>query len=80
MLATGARTSTADVRAAYAAWCRAEGTQELSQQMFGRELRSRWGIDTAKSNGRRHYVGLTLYADVDEPDSDDPRDTPWDQR
>lgn len=80
MLATGARTATVDVRAAYAAWCRAEGVQELNQTAFGRELRSRWGIDVARSNGRRHYVGLTLYADLDEPESDDPRDTPWDQR
>ena len=80
MLATGARTATVDVRAAYAAWCRAEGVQELNQTAFGRELRSRWGIDVARSNGRRHYVGLDLYADVDEPDSDDPRNTPWDQR
>lgn len=80
MLATGARTSTAEVRAAYAAWCRAEGTQELSPQMFGRELRSRWSIETVKSNGRRLYSGMTLYADADESDSEDPRDTDWSQR
>lgn len=80
IMITGAgRTQTAAVRAAYARWCKNEGVVELSQQAFGRELRTRWNVAVERSHGRRHYVGITLLAD-DEPDSDDPRDVPWDQR
>lgn len=58
-----AREQTSDVRSAYAAWCRDEGEQEISPQMFGRELRTRFGVRVTRSNGRRQYVGMTLYAD-----------------
>ena len=59
-LSSAARTNTADVRAAYTAWCRQEGATELSQQAFGRELRSRWGIGTTRGHGKRFYTGLDL--------------------
>lgn len=79
-----ARVPTAEMRAAYLSWCKSEGGPDLSQQMFGRELRARWNIDTTRSHGRRYYTNVTLLADDDEPatgyDPDDPRNTPWDQR
>lgn len=65
-----AREVTSDVRTAYAAWCRDEGEQEISPQMFGRELRTRFGIHAKRSHGRRYYVGMTLFADpATEPES-----------
>ncbi|MEV6526870.1 phage/plasmid primase, P4 family [Longispora sp. NPDC051575] len=54
------RTSTADVRGAYESWCAEEGERPISSQMFGRELRSRFGIGSTRSNGRRFYLGVTL--------------------
>ena len=76
---TPGREDTADVRAAYLKWCRAEGEQESSPQVFGRELRARWGVTQIRSNGRRFYQGMLLTSDLDEPD-DEPRSLPWDQR
>jgi putative DNA primase/helicase len=60
------RTSTSEVRAAYTEWCRKEGEKELSPQVFGRELRTRYDIAQARANGRRYYTGLTLLLDPDE--------------
>lgn len=74
------RVNTSEVRSAYAKWCRAEGEAEVSPQAFGRELRSRWGIEATRSNGARFYVGVTLLSDSEEPEDDDPRATAWDQR
>lgn len=70
-LSRGSKVATADVRAAYAAWCRQEGATELSQQTFGRELRSRWGIDKARSHGKGFYVGMDLLRGAD--DAGDPQ-------
>ena len=66
-----AREPTATVRAAYLQWCRDEGEVALSAQAFGRELRSRFGIKTSKSNGKRLYVGMILYADPDDESGDE---------
>lgn len=76
------KVGTAEVRSAYMKWCRAEGEAEVSPQVFGRELRTRWGIDVTKSNGKKFYTGATLLADEDDdqPELDDPRATAWDQR
>jgi hypothetical protein len=55
------------LRAAYEDWCRAEGEIPLKPQVLGRELRTRFGIDQKRSNGRRLYVGVALVAnDVDD--------------
>lgn len=59
------RVNTADMRSAYETWCRREGERPISPQMFGRELRARWQVGDAKSNGARFYTGVTLV--VDEP-------------
>lgn len=61
------RLLTAELRAAYTKWCAEEGERPLSPQVFGRELRTRYDIEQTRSNGRRYYVGITLYADENEP-------------
>lgn len=60
---------TKDVRAAYERWCGEEGERPITPQVFGRELRSRFAIETKRSHGRRFYTGVTLLSDDDEPDS-----------
>ena len=79
---TDYRADTKRTREVYERWCRAEGEQALTPQMFGRELRTRFGVQGGKSNGRRMYFGLGLRADETGPDAkdDDPRSTPWEQR
>lgn len=77
------KTNQTVVRAAYESWCHGEGETPLTAQMFGRELKSRYRMTTAKSNGKRFYVGLSMIERRSEgslPYDDDPRATPWDQR
>ena len=60
-------TLTAKLRGAYEDWCKTEGEVPLKPQVLGRELRTRFGIEQKRSNGRRMYVGVALVAnDVDE--------------
>jgi putative DNA primase/helicase len=61
------RTNTADVRGAYTRWCSDQGEKAVSPQVFGRELRTRYGIEQVRSNGARFYAGLSLLKD----DNDD---------
>jgi P4 family phage/plasmid primase-like protien len=75
-----ARVEMAELRKAYDAWCREQREDALTAQSFGRQLRQRFDIGTAKSHGRRFYTNVTLYAPEDEAESDDPRETRWDQR
>jgi putative DNA primase/helicase len=70
------RVKVSEVRSAYEEWCRSEGDQPLSSQVFGRELRIRYGIESKKSNGVRHYAGMTLYA----ADTDASAETHWSDR
>lgn len=65
---SAARENTASVRRAYESWCRDEGERVISPQGFGRELRTRFDVGQAKSNGMRFYTGMTLLADETEPD------------
>lgn len=53
-------TNTARLRSGYDDWCRAEGELPLKPQVFGRELRTRFGIEQKRSNGKRFYVGIAL--------------------
>jgi hypothetical protein len=69
------RVDTRDLRAAYERWCTDEGEKPISPQVLGRELRTRFGIDSDRSHGRRFYVGVSLLSDEDEP-----ADTPWNDR
>jgi putative DNA primase/helicase len=64
---THVTTLTAKLRGAYEDWCKTEGEIPLKPQVLGRELRTRFGIDQKRSNGRRMYVGVALVAsDVDD--------------
>jgi putative DNA primase/helicase len=69
------RLETSLLRKKYEDWCRDEGEKPCSAQALGRELRSRWSIEQARSNGRRYYLGITLLAD-----EDDPSDPHWSDR
>jgi putative DNA primase/helicase len=71
-----ARVATRDMRAAYESWCRDEGQRPISAQMFGREIRARYGVADARSNGRRYYTGVTLL----HPEDDEPTDGHWSDR
>ena len=62
------RLNTAELRRAYTTWCDAEGEKPMSPQVFGRELRTRYGVEQARSHGRRYYLGIDLYADEEEPE------------
>jgi P4 family phage/plasmid primase-like protien len=75
-----ARVEMSDLRKAYDAWCREQHEDALSSQAFGRQLRQRFEIGTAKSHGRRFYTNVTLYAPETEAGAEDPRETRWDQR
>ncbi len=72
-----AKVKTSELRQAYEAWCRDAGEAPMSSKALTRELRSRWGIDTAKGGlGVRFYSRVTLLADPDEPD----RELTWSDR
>lgn len=73
------RTNTAKVRAAYTAWCQQEDERELSPQVFGRELKTRFGIESERSHGQRFYIGFDLGDDPDDDPDSDP-ELRWDQR
>lgn len=66
---TGAhlKTESKAVRAAYEAWCLAEGEKALANNQFGRELKL-LGIEKQKSNSRVFYLGVRLITDEEEPD------------
>lgn len=76
----GARVEISELRKAYDAWCRAQHEDGMNTTAFGRQLKQRFGIGVAKSNGRRFYTNVTLYVPEDEPESEDPREIRWDQR
>lgn len=65
------RVDTAEMRRCYEGWCRSEGEKVISPQVFGRELKSRFGVGYARANGRRFYANVSLI----EPD--EPEERPW---
>lgn len=74
-----ARVEMGELRRAYDAWCREQHEDEMSSQAFGRQLKQRFNVGTAKSNGRRFYTNIMLYAPetADAGESADPRETSW---
>lgn len=56
----GVRTPTADLVHDFKRWCQEEHEPDMTLQMFGREVRQRFGIKQEKSNGYRYYVGIRL--------------------
>ncbi|WP_018135428.1 phage/plasmid primase, P4 family [Acaricomes phytoseiuli] len=63
------RTNTTHIRTTYTAWCRANGEYEVSPQVFGRELRTRFNVQQIRSNGKRFYTNMTLL-DTDDLDEE----------
>ncbi|MEQ6898987.1 phage/plasmid primase, P4 family [Microbacterium sp. KR10-403] len=63
-----ARVDRADLRRAYDAWCDEQHEHPLSAQAFGRQLRQRFDVGSAKSNGRRFYTNVILYQPEDTAD------------
>lgn len=73
-----ARVEMSELRKAYDTWCREQHEDALSAQAFGRQLRQRFDIGSAKSHGRRFYTNVVLYApETDGDGSEDPRSTSW---
>ncbi len=62
--------NTRHARAAYEMWCKEEGEQPLTPQMFGRELRTRCQVEVRKSNGERFYTNIALAVGRDRSGSD----------
>ncbi|MGK9222272.1 bifunctional DNA primase/polymerase [Microbacterium barkeri] len=75
-----ARVEMSEVRRVYDAWCDEQGERELSAQSFGRQLKQRFDIGTAKSNGRRYYTGILLAGtETDTPAADEAPKGWWDR-
>jgi putative DNA primase/helicase len=75
-----ARVEMSELRKAYDVWCREQHEDAVTTTAFGRQLKQRFNIGTAKSNGRRFYTNVVLYAPEVDDEGDDPRETRWDQR
>jgi len=65
------RVNMTDARRAYERWCDEAGEEPVTPKRFGMELRERWGVEVAKSNGKKFYTGLALLADESDP-ADEP--------
>jgi putative DNA primase/helicase len=48
------------VRAAYEAWCHAEGETPVNPKAFGLAMKNRFAVALVRSNDARWYVGLTV--------------------
>lgn len=67
-----------ELRRAYDAWCREQHEDALSSTAFGRQLKQKFEIGAAKSNGRRFYTNVMLYAPEDDDGGRaDSRETSW---
>ena len=75
-----ARVEMSELRKAYDGWCREQHEDAVTTTAFGRQLKQRFDIGSAKSNGRRFYTNVTLYAPERDDEGEDPRETRWDQR
>lgn len=74
-----ARVEMGELRRAYDAWCREQHEDALTTTAFGRQLKQKFDIGTAKSHGRRFYTNIMLYAPetAEAGESADPRETSW---
>lgn len=66
------RIRTSKLRAAYEQACREVGDEPVTARRFTQELRDRFGVGTAKSNGARFFTGITLLQVDDDTVDDDP--------
>jgi putative DNA primase/helicase len=74
---SGCREVTTDVMNRYRRWCENNGERVMPGQTFGRELRSRFNVDVAKSNGRKLYTNLRLRAPSAEVEDGRPEQMHW---
>lgn len=72
---TMVRVGRKQMRDAYTAWCRDEGIDPVSAVVFNREVRARFDIGEAKSDGSRFHTNCTLLADGVQDEMDLPRST-----
>lgn len=62
------RVKTRDLRNAYESWCGDVGEAAVSPKRFGQELRERFNVTEAKSNGQRFYARIMLTeTEAEEP-------------
>ncbi|GEL17661.1 phage/plasmid primase, P4 family [Pseudonocardia asaccharolytica] len=57
-------------RAAYEAWCADEGDLPVKPRTLGLTLRTRFGVESSRTNRDRFYVGLALLSERDEDPND----------
>ena len=67
------RIRTSKLREAYERACREVGDEPVSARRFTQELRDRFGVTSARSNGQRFSLGITLIEVPDDHD-DEPDD------
>lgn len=72
-----ARVEMTELRRAYDTWCKEQHEDSVSAQAFGRQLRQRFNVGSSKSNGRRFYTNIALYAPEDADEPQDPRAGDW---
>lgn len=68
---THVKTDTKTILHAYREWCDEQGERAMSTTRFGRELKTRFGVTVAKSNGDRAYTNVCLAEGGDE------HEDPW---
>lgn len=66
------RCSVTELRAAYESWCREVGEEPVAAKRLSQELRDRFGVGEAKSNGRRFYTRICLLDVEENTDESDP--------
>lgn len=71
------RVEMSELRKAYDAWCREQHEDAVTTTAFGRQLKQKFGIGSAKSNGRRFYTNVTLYSPEVDHDDAQPEQTIW---
>lgn len=71
-----ARVEMGELRRAYDAWCKEQHEDAMSSTAFGRQLKQKFEIGTAKSSGRRFYTNIMLYAQETEETNSGSTD-PW---
>lgn len=71
------RVEMSELRKAYDAWCKEQHEDALTTTAFGRQLKQKYGIGSAKSNGRRFYTNVTVYAPESVADDDGAGQQSW---
>jgi len=64
------------LRTAYDAWCRTEGLEAVSAKGLTLQLKSRFGVESSRSNSARFYDGIALNDLSPEDDEPSPAEVP----